>query len=172
MLDNHNIAANTKGVFKISLAIWQCFKGKKAITLYLKGKDESTGKVTLFYKDGYGNLSYGYYQLQSIMTVLKLSSLSKMVGDNNAIICPELNNQSIGLYLHKDDYFAPSYNKVYENLAVTAVYDSVSNNLADDMSYGNKTPKERHDYFYQLMLNKTRENQANILASIEQAKCS
>ena len=48
MLDNHNIAANTKGVFKISLAIWQCFKGKKAITLYLKGKDESTGKVTLF----------------------------------------------------------------------------------------------------------------------------
>lgn len=172
MLTNQTIISNTKGIFKISLAIWQCYKGKKAISLYLKGLDDSTGKVTLFYKDAYGNPSYGYHHLQSMMTILKLPSLSKILGDNNALICPELEGQTIGLYLHKDDYFVPSHNKIYENLAITAIYDSVENNLADDIGFGNTTARERHDYFYQLMLNKTRENQCHIQASVEQAKCS
>lgn len=169
MLNNQNIVANTKGIFKISLAVWQCFKGKRAISLYLRSQGGYTGKVTLFYKDEFGNPSFGYVHLRSIMMVLKLASLSKVVDNNNMLICPELTNKSIGLYLHKDDYFVAARNRVYENLAITAVYDSVTNNLADDMIYGNNTSKDRHDYFYELMLAKTNENQTNILVDIEQA---
>lgn len=51
-----------------------------------------------------------------------------MVGDNNAIICPELTINLLAYIRIKTTILALSHNKVYENLAITTVYDSVSNN--------------------------------------------
>lgn len=163
---NHNIC----GIFKITKANWQSFKDKKSIVLHLQSSEKHVCKVTLFYKDNAGNLLHGYPYLQSIMTLLNLPFLSISPCQDNAYVCPELLGKNIGLYLHKDDYFVASHNKYYENLAITAVYDPMTQQFADEAFFNNATRLERHQYYSHVMHLKTQENELKIRAEIEKTK--
>lgn len=167
--NSQQIPPDSKGMFNITLATWQDFRGRQALVLHLVDSKGAKGKVTLFYKDARGNLLPSYEWIKAMMTVLNIPALTRSLSHTNACICRELQNRTIGLYLHGDNYFNANVGKIYENLAITNVYHPETLAFYDDYFNDLLSPPCRHDYYYQAMLNKTHENHVNTLKELEQS---